>query len=353
MRFAAMIMSLVLPLSVSAGQASVAKRVAVVVALNRPSEQVEPVPNVHENAAALVEVLSSSAGYGDVRALIGPVASANTVLATARSAMEDVGPEGLVLFVYSGHGAGGDFGEPALLTHGASVAEPLATGLDVAELAKVLRPDAPGQQVVVVVDAAHLGSVDGVALMGPTASEWPETATSGLAVITPNFAALGVQGSEILPSLTSALSGAADINEDGRVTLTELFRAVGTELEDSSGSLIDTAGLISSERTVGVSKQTEMSAVLPEPPRFRGVSTALMATGGAAGAASLLMYFSKKGQCERQGGELRCGDGSSYRRYQVSQHALGVLGGGLVVAGFGLRVLPTADSMGIQVRGSF
>ena len=47
---------------------------------------------------------------------------------------------GSLLFVYVGHGAGGDYGEPALLTVGATVEDPSGSGLSLERLAAALVP---------------------------------------------------------------------------------------------------------------------------------------------------------------------------------------------------------------------
>ena len=213
------------------------KRVAVVVGISRPSSQFEPVPNAHESAAALVETLGSTAGYDDVRALIGPVASAATVLDTVRSAIDDIDQGGFLLFVFVGHGVGGDFGEPALMTHGATVRDPLQTGLDVAELSQALRPTHSEQEILIVVDATQSGSVEGVALVGPRASEWPTTDTTGLIVITPATTAANVAHADLVTVLNEALSGDADVDGDGFTRMTELFRWVSASMADRAASM--------------------------------------------------------------------------------------------------------------------
>ena len=226
-------------------------RVAVVVALDQPTPEVASVVDAHAQASTLVETLRHQGEYGDVRALIGSTADADTVLDTVRSAMTDLAPDGVLLFVFLGHGAGGDFGEPALLTHGATLDAPASTGVDVAALSQALRPRSDGQHVVVIVDALHLGSVDGVALIGPTASGWPHLAKSGVTVVTPTVSGWGVQQDGLIPVVARGLAGHADDNGDKSVTLAELLRYTGAELQDSSGSLVETVGPRKSDRVVG------------------------------------------------------------------------------------------------------
>jgi len=353
MRFAAVIIGWVVCATVQAAPSAERKRVAVVVALQQPSADVAPVPMAHEYGASLIERLGTKAGYSDVRALIGPAVKAGTVLETVRSAVRDAGPDGLVLFVYLGHGAGGDFGEPALLTHGASLSDPTTTGLDVSALARALRPQTENQQVVAVLDAVHLGSVDGVALIGPTASGWPNLSAVGLTVITPNVAGLGANGLALIPVVTNAMTGHADDNQDGLVSLTELIRYTGGKMSDSSGTLIDTAGTLQSDRTVAVLAKPKVASVPPPSSNLSGISTGLIAGGAVAGVASVAMYFAKRGDCQEQADLLRCGQGNDYRRYQATQHALGFVGGGLVAAGLGLRLVPNSTGLMVQVHARY
>jgi hypothetical protein len=353
MRFAAVIIGWMACAVALAAVPAEGKRVAVVVALNQPSAAVGPVSNAHEYAAALIERLGSKAGYSDVRALIGPAVTVGTVLETVRSAMRDAGPEGLVFFVFLGHGAGGDFGEPALLTHGASVNDPTGTGLDMAALTKALQPRADKQHVIAVIDAIHLGSIDGVALIGPTASDWPNLPATGMTVITPNIAGLGAGGPDLVPVVTDAIAGAADDDRDARVSLTEMFRYIGITMSDSSGSLVDTAGMLNSDRPLAVLAAQKVESQKSASSNMNGLSMGLLAGGGAAGVASLVMYMSKRSECTGQSGQLRCGEDAAYKRFQVTQHTLGWVGGGLVVAGMGLSLIPSPTGLMVQVGGRY
>jgi len=267
--------------------------------------------------------------------------------------MDGLAPDGVLLFVFLGHGAGGDFGDPALLTHGATMDDPAGTGLNVSELAEALQPASEGQHVLAVVDAVHLGSVDGVALIGPTASGWPSLPTSGMTVITPSVAGLGVGQPGLVPVITRGIVGQADDDGDGRTTLTELFRYTGNELRDTSGSLVDTAGPRTSDRVVGGLPGPLPVRTMRPSRTWSSTSTGLIAGGGVVGAMSVVMYLAKRGQCKQQAGALRCGDGATYRRYQVTQHALGWVGGGLVVAGVGLHLIPSSTGLTIQAGGHF
>ncbi len=349
MRLIATIVALFVSLSAWADGGVQSHRIAVVVSLSRPTERLDPAPHLQQQAASLVQALSNEGGYTDVRALIGPVASAETVMSTVRAAVKDAGPQGVIVFVFTGYGVGGDFGEPVLLTQGASVAQPAETGLDVAQLSDALGPHFRDQQVFVLVDAMDAGSVDGVALIGPTASEWPRTAASGLTVITPRMGVAGSSQVGLIPAFTRAISARSDTNEDGHLSMAEVFRSMGPSLSDESGSLIDTAGDLSSKRSIAVLNGALQKPTLNVPL----LSTALMVAGGMAGGASLAMYGAKRGDCLKQDGVLRCGEGSAYQQYQRTQHALGIVGSALLTTGIGLRFVATHRAATVQLSASF
>ena len=124
---------------------------------------------------------------------MGNQISASDLVAGLEASIAATSDDGLLLVLLVARGAGGDFGDPALLTRGASVADPAATGLSIDALASALRPRTPRQSVVVMMDVAHADAVGGVALIGPSASDWPSLPEWGLAVTSK------AQGEEILP----------------------------------------------------------------------------------------------------------------------------------------------------------
>ncbi|MGB0640386.1 MAG: hypothetical protein ACPGTU_13675, partial [Myxococcota bacterium] len=174
-------------------------RVAIVVGLDQPSETVPPLPNGQRHARALATSLAEQAGYKRIFTLIGTAATADAVVETTKQALAQTSDDGTLLFVYVGHGAGGDFGEAAFLTRGATVEDPSTTGLSMEQLAGVLRPRTEEQNIITMIDASHEGSVDGVALIGPSAEDWPDIPEWGLAITTPAARGLTAEAGELIP----------------------------------------------------------------------------------------------------------------------------------------------------------
>lgn len=345
-------------------------RVAVVVGIDRPNADVPALKNGEKDAIALAQIFNDSAGYGRVFTLYAGAATADAMLSTASQALAATADDGTLVFVYVGHGAGGDFGEPAFMTAGAQLSDPSGTGLSVERLAEVLRPRTPEQSIVVSLDAAHEGDVDGVALIGPSAEDWPNVPEWGLALTTPNARGLTAEAGRLLPALNEAISGKGDENFDGHVTISELARYVGREMSDGAGSLLHTAGSVAANLTVSDSGQERpvepVEPVVPDPLlvvpvvadstpfRLRPVPVVVVSVGAVSGLASLALYFSRRGDCVEYQGSLRCGEaGTGYEAYRTTQHALGWVSGVLVASGIGMSVLAEPTQTSVVFNGRF
>ncbi|MAY81608.1 MAG: hypothetical protein CL930_12595 [Deltaproteobacteria bacterium] len=368
MRFAAATLGFLLSAPSMAQAVESHDRVAVVIGLDQPSDSVPPLPNGQRHARALASALAEHAGYERIFTLIGTAATSETVIETTKQALGQTSDNGTLLFVYVGHGAGGDFGEAALLTRGATVDEPSTTGLSMERLAKVLRPRTGDQNIITMIDASHDGSVDGVALIGPSAEGWPDVPEWGLAITTPAARGLTAEAGELIPALTDGMSGLADENFDGHVTISELARYLGGRMSDQSGSLLNTAGAVAAGLKLSDAGQSKPVAVTPAEvvtsnadvvaasPAWSGRqigAVTLMSVGGLSAAASVVMYASKRSECVDRDGQLRCGNDSSYRSYQVTQHMLGWAGAGMLTAGLGLQFIPASTGATVQVVGRF
>ena len=111
-----------------------------------------------------------------------------------------------ILVVFVSHGAGGDIGEPAFLTYGGDVMNPQRTGLSMDAFGSAMTPRTPEQNIVVVIDASHDLSLNGVALIGPAATDWTQLPDWGVAV-TSKSSGLGGPEGLIVPAVRDALSG--------------------------------------------------------------------------------------------------------------------------------------------------
>lgn len=334
-------------------------RVAVVVGLDQPSPAIPALVGAEAQALVLSQALTDAAGYGRVFTLVGDAVTADAVIDVVKAGLDATSDRGSLLFVYAGRGAGGDYGEPAFLTHGATVEDPESTGLSVERLAAMLEPRTAQQSVVVVLDAAHDGAVDGVALIGPSADDWPTVPEWGLALTSPNARGRQAEAGRLLPALTEAFSGEADENYDGQVTISEMARFLGRTMSDGGGSLLNTAGSVDAGLKVSDAGRER------PPPLLEGSVVAVDAQptfalqpgpvvvgaiGLGAGIGSVAMYVNKRADCVEATDGLICGFGDDYERYRAIQHALGWSAAVLTATAVGLQVAVSPESVTLSGR---
>ena len=346
----------------SAAEPQQRARQALVVAIPEPGNGVAPLERAREDAADVSERLTSVAGFDHVVSLIDGQVTAADLAESMRSAVASTRDDGVLLVLIVAHGAGGDFGAPAVLTHGASVADPGGTGLSIDALASALRPRTPDQSIVVVMDVAHKDVVGDVALIGPAASDWPGMPEWGLAVTSKAAGEAGASG-VLFPAINDGLGGSADADYDGQVTISELARFLDDKLGAQEGTPLDRAGAVAANLMMSVSGREKSAvelapAALPpidetRPFKLKPAAIGLASVGAIAGIVSVGMYVSKRDECEDQGGRLVCGDDDAYRRYRAAQVALGVAGAGMVVAGVGMQLIPTTQGAVVGLSGRF
>ena len=334
-------------------------RVAVVVGLDQPSPEIPALVGAEAHALELAQTLTEAAGYGRVFALVGDSVSADAVIDVVKDGLDSTSDQGSLLFVYVGRGAGGDYGEPAFLTRGATVEDPESTGLSIGRLAATLAPRTAQQSVVVVLDAAHDGAVDGVALIGPSADDWPIVSEWGLALTSPNARGRQAEAGRLLPALTMAFRGEADENYDGQVTISEMSRYLGRQMSDGSGSLLNTAGSVDAGLKMSDAGRERPSAPLVDPDHSGGAQQTFAlqpgpvvvgAIGLGAGIGSVAMYASKRADCIEAADGLVCGQGQDYERYRAVQHALGWSAVVLTATAVGLQVAVGPRNVSISGR---
>jgi hypothetical protein len=367
MRNAAAIIAALISGSVHAAPTAQAERVAVVIGVGQPGPAVPALETAEQDALQLANSLLGDAGYASVSTVIGLEATAEAITRTLKAAVEATADDGTLLVVYVGQGAGGDYGDPALLSTGASTANLVETGISIAAFAAAVRPRTPEQSVVVILDAAHAGGVDGVALIGPSALDWPSIPDWGLAVTTKATGTFGPPG-VLVPALHDGLAGAADHNHDGHVTISELSSFVDARVGTVDGLRLDRNGAVAANLVVSgaTQAQPEPTVAVPAPgpvPRpepqadpvfkLKPVAVTVAAVGAGAAVASLVMYFAKLNGCEDIDGKTTCGDDAGYRSFRTTQYTLGIVGGGLVLTGVGLQFVPSPSGVTVGVGGTF
>ena len=91
-------------------------RIAVLIGVNETADGIPPLQDAEANIEALARTLSTTAGYADVKTVLGVEATATKVRTALEAAVKATPDNGTLLVVISGRGTGGDVGEAAFLT---------------------------------------------------------------------------------------------------------------------------------------------------------------------------------------------------------------------------------------------
>ena len=338
----------------AAPQVRAADRVAVVVGIDNVQGFGSDlaITGAEDRAVALREALLK-AGFGRVAVIAGGTPNSAEAIQTAlEDALSHVDPGGMLLWVFEGHGIGGDYGDAQLLG-GTSASE----GIDVARLPVDLGARLGNRKLVVLTDAVHAGKHDGGALIGPVAADWYNTGEK-FAVISATGPGQVATTGLFIQTLTDAIGGPADKDQDGRITIGELVSHLRTEVGDTSGGRMHPgrAGDLADGHVLMTPAPRDPAPRDPPPPQpqpvhppvveqpvvqsfTRPASYVALATGTAMGLASLVMYAAKRSSCQQTIQGLACGNNTGYTSYRRIQHTTGWLGGGLVLAGVGLQFL--------------
>ena len=200
------------------------RRVAIVVGVSSyeklPAELQLDTPRTE--AARVAAALEQSAGYDEVRLLTDASATMGNISAVMQEELsKTVTWKDLFLFYFVGHGVGGDFGDPRLMFYDSDPEAMDTTSLAVKDLAANLQKWVPSSRYVIVTDAAHDQSLNGLVLLGPTGNDFPVIGQQSfiLSSAGPRQAA---QAGIFSKSFIEGLSGQADTNADGVITGSEL-----------------------------------------------------------------------------------------------------------------------------------
>lgn len=193
-------------------------------------------PSARGEASRLAIQLREEAGYTDVRLLVDSGATKEAIVAALRDDLGNrVGYDDTLLFYFVGQGIGRDFGDPYLLTHDSNQDDLPGSAWSINELGATLRELVPAGNFVLVTDASHAGSLNGLQLLGPTADSWPDMGPSNyrLSATQPKMpAADGVFAKHFMDAVT----GGADFDDSGEVTNTELNRYMLLTVPDATGN---------------------------------------------------------------------------------------------------------------------
>ena len=201
------------------------KRYAVVVGVSTFASMPPEigVPSAHGDAARVALALREEAGFDDVRLITDSEATKDRLERLFRDELSSaVTYRDTVLVYYVGQGVGADFDDPYLLTYDTSPDDLPGTSLSLNALGESLPQWLQAGSYVLVTDAAHGGALEDLALVGPSASSWPEVPNAYLLSAT----ALGETGmGEVFAKhFIDAITGGADTSRDGNITPSELYR---------------------------------------------------------------------------------------------------------------------------------
>ncbi len=200
------------------------RRVAIVVGLS--SYEKLP-PDLHldtprTEAARVAAALEQAAGFDEVRLLTDASATTGNIQAVLSEELsKEVQWKDLFLFYFVGHGVGGDFGDPRLLMYDSDPDALDTTSLSVKSFAASLQKWVPASRYVIVTDAAHDQSLNGLVLLGPTGNDWPVIGQQSF-MISSTAPRQAAQAGVFSKAFIEGFSGQADTNGDGVITGSEL-----------------------------------------------------------------------------------------------------------------------------------
>lgn len=200
------------------------KRIALVIGLSSyarlPAEL--GIDTARTDAARIAAALEQSAGFDQVRLLTDASATLENVQSVLREQVsKEVDYRDLFLFYFVGHGVGGDFGEPRLLFYDTDPEALEATSLTALDLGAQLQKWIPASRYMVITDAAHEGTLNGLALLGPTGNDWPAIGQKSF-ILSSAAPRQAVRPGVFAKSFIEGMSGDADSNGDGVITGSEL-----------------------------------------------------------------------------------------------------------------------------------
>ncbi len=201
------------------------QRTAVVVGI----ESYEHLPSdlrvtgAREDAMHVAEALETRGGFQHVQLLTDSSATRSAIESLLSGGL-GLGESDIFLLYFVGHGIGGDFGEPRLLTYDTDPDNLERSSWPVIELGQALASGIQAGHVVVVTDASHDGVLEGLALLGPLPDQWPDLGSDSSMVVSAGGPRETAAPQVMAEAFASGVSGRADGSGDGAVSSGELYR---------------------------------------------------------------------------------------------------------------------------------
>ena len=168
-----------------------------------------------------------------------------------------------ILFYFVGHGVGGDFDDPYLLAYDSDPSAVQSTSIHVKELGQSLQTWIPAGNFALITDAAHEGTLDGLALLGPSAQSWPDMGSSTFQLSASALREVGKEGA-FAPHFIDAVTGGADTDKNGIVTASELRRYLVLAVPQATGNLQNPSDAGKYDGAMAISTEVSYKETLPE-----------------------------------------------------------------------------------------
>ncbi len=173
-------------------------------------------------AADVARALEQQGGYDKVRLLTDASATLKNLEAALRDQIADeVGVNDTLLLYFVGHGVGADYGDPRILLYDTDPDALDSTSMSLVDLNGYFEKYIHCRSYIIAFDAAHSGTMNNLAMLGPSGDDWPGRGQSAFVVSAGAPRQVGRPG-VFAGAFLQGVSGRADANGDGSVTASEM-----------------------------------------------------------------------------------------------------------------------------------
>jgi hypothetical protein len=173
-------------------------------------------------AADVARALEQQGGYDKVRLLTDASATLKNLEAALRDQIADeVGVNDTLLLYFVGHGVGADYGDPRILMYDTDPDALDTTSMSLVALNGYFEKYIHCRSYIIAFDAAHPGTMNNLAMLGPSGDDWPGRGQSAFVVSAGAPRQVGRPG-VFAGAFLQGISGRADANGDGSVTASEM-----------------------------------------------------------------------------------------------------------------------------------
>jgi hypothetical protein len=185
------------------------------------------------DAAMVAGALREDAKFDDVFLLTDTEATKAAIQETLRTKVSQLVGASDVLVVYIvGHGIGADLDLPTILSYDSTLENGQEDGFALDMLVRDMKTWLRAGTMLIATDIIHDNQLDGIYFYGPAANQWPLMA-DGTMVLSSSGPKQPAEDGAFGKVFAKAIGGAADRNDDGWVTGSELFTYIDAALSTS------------------------------------------------------------------------------------------------------------------------